>query len=129
MHPLKEVYISSKRSERAPPQFAEHIVVAHSAQDGFMQTALKRHCSRAETYQCQYLGWSCGLMRRPTKNRLMTMYAGRAPFATSMFGEMAAMKYASTAQHTQHQICSILPKTLWWTSYPSPRTFIHSSVV
>ena len=30
------------------------------------------------------------------------MKAGRAPLATSMLGEMAAMKYASTAQHAQH---------------------------
>ena len=35
-------------------------------------------------------------IRRPKKNNNVTVYAGTAVFATSIFGDRAAMKYAST---------------------------------
>lgn len=64
------------------------------------------------TDQCQYAGWSCGRISWPTKKSWTTTKAGSAPFATSMLGDRAAIRYASTGHHPQEphdhrrQLCS-----------------------
>ena len=50
-------------------------------------------------YHCHHLGMSSQRKRNPAKKSNVTTYDGRAAFATSIFGDKAATKYATTIPH------------------------------